>query len=82
MRHLDNPKYLWGPGASEEHQAQSEEGKVKHIRQSRPDSGAYKTVTVRFWYIQESHGQMLVHIRQSKPDSGTYKTVKARFWYI
>ncbi|KAJ1489125.1 hypothetical protein T484DRAFT_1615597, partial [Baffinella frigidus] len=28
VRHLDNPEYLWGPGASEEERAQSAEGKV------------------------------------------------------
>jgi len=44
-----------------------------HIRQSRPYSGTCKTVTAIFWYIQDSHGQILECIRQSRPDSGTYK---------
>ena len=36
------------------------------IRQSRPDSGTYKTVTAKFWHIQDSHG--------------TRKTVTGRVW--
>ena len=50
-----------------------------HIRQSRPDSGTYKTVKARFRHIQDSQGQILAHIRQSRPDSGTHKTVTVRW---
>ena len=31
---------------------------VVYIRQSRPDSGTCKTVTARFWHMQDSHGQI------------------------
>ena len=41
---------------------------MAHIRQSKPNSGTYKTGKARF----------RPHVRQSKPDSGAYKTVKAR----
>ena len=41
---------------------------MAHIRQSRPDSGAYKTVKARVWRIYDSQGQSLANIRQPRPD--------------